>query len=355
MRHLTTQRQAKLMKEACSMEWDSGRDVANTCQRCQHKMQTIAELLLLSYYARPIRYLNKSLGYNIEKINSTMRIISSLVEDVLLSIHGLSNKSEVVCEKLEEILENVILLSEYCSQVAYMLTTKYPGATPAVLGIIDKYEVSRAGLEVDISCSRLKQSKQEELALSSQLVIDLCSNISKYISILTDICRVPAEELENESLKDQFKLCVKSVTCAVGCLIASVKTFKSEPTWNHHSRLIVFAEPVIASVSALVSLATEDEFIGTEAALTREAKDVQREILSVCMSVVSACIQLCRIVREVAFSTFTSHYRDKAQMCLETVERASKQLTDSLQQHRDQDESSPPSSEDDSPLSNFQV
>lgn len=268
------------MKEACSMEWESGRVVASTCQRCQHKMQAIAEFLLLSYYSRPIRYLRRSLRYNIEKINSTMRIISSLVEDVILSIHGLANKSEVVCDKLEDLLENVVLLSEYCSQVAYMVATKHAGSTTAVPGIIEKYEVSRAGLEVDISCSRLKQSKQEELALSSQLVIDLCSNISKYISILTDICRVPAEELENESLKDQFKLSVKSVTCAVGCLIASVKAFKAEPTWRHHSRLIVFAEPVIASVSALVTLATEDEFIGTEAVLTRDAKDVQREILS---------------------------------------------------------------------------
>lgn len=72
------------------------------------------------------------------------------------------------------------------------------------------------------------------------------------------------------------------------------------------------------------------------------------------MSVVSACTQLCRIVREVAFSTFSSQYRDKAQMCLNTVEKASKQMTDTLDPHRNQ-ESSPPSSEDESPRTNLHV
>jgi glycine cleavage system aminomethyltransferase T len=42
---------------------------------------------------------------------------------------------------------------------------------------------------------------------------------------------------------------------------------------------MVFCEPVLASSQALVSFATEKDFIGAEGVLTVQAKEIQKKIL----------------------------------------------------------------------------
>ncbi|KAK3094623.1 hypothetical protein FSP39_004151 [Pinctada imbricata] len=207
----------------------------------------------------------------------------------------------------------------------------YKDCCQAIPGLVDKYSVCFAGLEIKLSCMRLKKTRTEEL--SPQLIIDLCSNISKHISQITDICRSAGEKVRDEGTQDQFKLCVKSVTCAAGCLIASIKSYKSQPNERHHSRVLVFCEPVLASSQALVNFATEDDFIGNTAVLTSEARDAQKSILGACMSIVSASIQLCKTVRDLAYDMMTSHHRDKLRMCIDTVDRVSGQMADLLNKH----------------------
>lgn len=51
------------------------------------------------------------------------------------------------------------------------------------------------------------------------------------------------------------------------------------------------------------------------------------------MSIVSASIQLCKTVRDLAFDMLTSHHRDKLRMCTDSVERAASQLTELLNKY----------------------
>jgi hypothetical protein len=56
-------------------------------------------------------------------------------------------------------------------------------------------------------------------------------------------------------------------------------------------------------------------------------------IAAACMSVVSACIQLCKTVRELSYDLMTSHHKDKLRMCLENVDRSSVQIREILQRY----------------------
>ena len=189
----------------------------------------------------------------------------------------ITTKSVEICEGLTELTSTVVTFMELCSHISYICAISFKDCCQAIPGLVDRYSISLAGLEIKLSCNRLKKTRVDDL--SPQLIIDLCSNISKHISVLTNICKSADEKVRDEGTRDQFKLCVKSVTCAAGCLIASIKTYKSHPNTRHHSRFINFCDPVSTTAQALVSFATEEDFIGKEAVLTPEARDIQKSVL----------------------------------------------------------------------------
>jgi len=272
-----------------AMNVGHARAITNTCERCHSKMQVIAEMLVLTCDARPIRT-DSTLSSQIaspsvlrDKIFSTMKSILTLMKAIVTHVHMIATKWLEICEGIQELSSTAITFTELCTHSAYLVAVNCKGCEPAEEGLVDKYNVGLAGLEIKISCNRLKRARIEEL--SPQLIIDLCSNISRHISVITDICRVAGEKVNDDSTEDQFKLCVKSVTCAAGCLIASIKTFKSHPSSAHHSRVLVFCEPVLASSNALVSFATEEDFIGRSALLTPEARDTQKAVLGMINSI----------------------------------------------------------------------
>lgn len=265
------------------MNTSHARAISNSCERCQSKMQAVAELLILSCDGRPVKTEHVISSHTNSPSQIKDRVFTSLksltlsMKNVITLVHMITTKWSEIVEALQELTNITVSFVELCSHVAYLTAINFPDCSQALPGLVDKYCVSLAGLEIKLSCVQLKRSRVEEL--SSQLIIDLCSNISKHIAIITDICRTAGQKVSDESTQDQFKLCVKSVTCAAGCLIASIKCYKSNASPTHHSRVLVFCEPVLASSSALVSFATEDDFIGNEAILTSEAKDAQKAIL----------------------------------------------------------------------------
>lgn len=259
------------------------RVIASTCERSQTKLQMIAEMLLLSCEARPLQMCSGYFSHMInpsnlhEKIFSTVKTVLTLMKAIVAHVHMISTKWLEICEGLQELCSTTINLIELGSHTAYLVAVNFPGCELAEDGLVDKYSVLLAGLEIKMSCNRLKRARIEDL--TPQLIIDLCSNISRHISVVTDICRIAGEGVGDESTEDQFKLCVKSVTCAAGCLIASIKSYKSHPNPTLHARIVVFCEPVLAASCALVSFATEDDYTGKQGLLTSESRHTQKAIL----------------------------------------------------------------------------
>lgn len=324
------------------MSYNNIRTLTGTCERCHSTLQSVAELLILSCDARPIRtdtISSKSTFVQVsERIIASTKTIKTLMKSVINYVHMITTKSVEICEGLTELTSTVVTFMELCSHVSYICAISFKDCCQAIPGLVDRYSISLAGLEIKLSCNRLKKTRVDDL--SPQLIIDLCSNISKHISVLTNICKSADEKVRDEGTRDQFKLCVKSVTCAAGCLIASIKTYKSHPSTRYHARFINFCDPVSTTAQALVTFATEEDFIGKEAVLSPEARDVQKSILAACMSIVSACIQLCRTVRELSYDLMTSHHKDKLRMCMDNVDRSSVQIREILQRYHESEQSS---------------
>lgn len=312
----------------------ASRTLTGVCESCIARMQGVAELLLLSCSVRPV--MSEFLGHLqcgtvLTVLKHKLKTINVLSETIASHVHMVSSKWNDICESLHELSLAVVQLIELVSHSSYLIVTNFPKCSMSNTALVDRYIVSHSGLEIKLSCMRLKRTRSEEL--SPQIIIDLCSNISKHIAVITDICKVAGQNVHEENLEDQFKLSVKSVTCAAGCLIASIKSYKSSQNTTHHSRVVLFCEPVLAATQALVSFATEENFTGSEGGLTLQAKEVQKKILGVCMNVVSASIQLCKTVRDLTYDLMTSHHKGRLQSCLQSTGHSSRKLVQILEEY----------------------
>ncbi|XP_052264215.1 talin rod domain-containing protein 1-like [Dreissena polymorpha] len=321
------------MKSGMSSQYSHA--VARHCEHTQNKIHTVAELLLLSGQFRPIKTENissveVSIASAREQINSSLNIILEIVNDLTKIMHDIKTRWKVICDYLYRMSDAVTVLVELSYFAVYQyLGLNKPESLEAPL--IDKYATSYAGLEIKLSCIQLKRARMEEL--SSSFIMDICSNISKYISVLTDNCRGASENGPDTATKDQFKLGIKSVTCAAGSLIASIKCYKSERSPRYHTRVVTFCEPVLAASNALVSLATEDEFIDHGRELSPEEAEIQMAIFGPCMNIVSGCVQICKSLRDYTYDPGNSHYVHKTRSCQACIVKSTKHLKHELQKH----------------------
>lgn len=350
------------------MNVDNDRAVVVACELSQMKMQGVADLLLLSCDARPVFKDNP----NCVSGNSNQPLASNSVtftrcrdgallktQSLLLLLKNLSS-SLVSCPKLGDggsmasssssmlssdintkwadmpnhihtLADIVTDLTENSGHSAYLVAVNHEGTTPAIPGLVDRYQASRACLEARLACTRIKKSKTDEL--NPQVLVQICSTLSKNLAIMTDICRHASEQTKDRADQDQFKHCVKSLTATASCLISSIKTFKNKPTPINQGRCVAFCEPLVASANAFVMFAIEKEFIGVAAVLSSESKEQQTAILGACLSIVSSCIQVCKTIKDLVYDVTNTRHRDRLSMCTESVDKAAAQLSALLMQH----------------------
>lgn len=309
--------------------------VALSCDYAHGKIHTVAELLLLSGELRPIKtettaVIGTSLPLAKEQIISATSLISEIVSDIVKSMSEFKNLWKTTCEHFHRLADAVVVLVEVCSHVTHQILTAGK-SLPEKTVLVDKYGASYAGLEIKLSCVQLKRARLDEL--SPTFIVDLCSNISKYISCLTDICRSAGDSSVDASTQDQFKLGIKSVTCAAGSLIACIKSFKADNSTRHHTRVVTFCEPVLAASHALVALATEEEFIGKGTQLSEEERETMRTVFGPCMNIVSGCVQLCKVTREFSYNISHTGFIHKAKSCQSSIQKSILHLKTELRKH----------------------
>ncbi|KAK6185264.1 hypothetical protein SNE40_007534 [Patella caerulea] len=318
------------------MTSDYARAVAVTCDRCQSKMQLISEMLLLSCDPRPVnteemQQLDGSFQSCKKEISLRLKDLSKTIQSVSSQVHTVSVIWADMSVEIQNLSDCAILIMECCSFAAYMIAINSADCVKAVPGLIDKYQLCRAGIELKLSCTRLKRSRLEDI--TSQVLVEVCSSISKALAVMTECCKNAIENAKDESDQDQFKLSLKSVTSSASCLLASVKGFQNNSNTNYLNRVISFCDPVITSSHALVTFATEEDFVGIPASLTMEARDKQKYVLGACMSIVSGSIQMCKSIRDLAYDMINTRHRERVTLCSESIDRSSVQLLDLLDKY----------------------
>ncbi|KAJ8340370.1 hypothetical protein SKAU_G00350030 [Synaphobranchus kaupii] len=290
--------------------------LSSVCDTCKGKMQLVADLLLLSSETRPVVGAEgPPVAETFEACRDTViartKELSILTHDIQSQLN--MGKFTEVGDRLLEMGDLVISLTECSAHAAYLAAVETPGSQPSLLGLVDRYKVTRCRHEVDQSCGALKVTAVADL--TPQLLLEVSQNISRNLKTLTDASILASEKSKDKFAKEQFKLGVKCMSTSGTALLACVKELKTSPSELTRNRCVLFSGPLVHSVHALVGFATEPQFLGKAAAISPEGKAVQTAILGGAMSVVSACVLLTQGLRDISQqpenSTKMPDYRER--------------------------------------------
>nr|CAD7401568.1 unnamed protein product [Timema cristinae] len=214
---------------------------------------------------------------------------------------------------VEEICDLVVSLTECCAHAGYLLAVLQDGSIPEVPGAVDRYQLCRATAEIEHKTGLLRTYRLH--TITSLQLTDICINVTESANILTDSCLKAADEALQSNTREQFRLCLQERR-------GSPQHFLREYQ--------VFGEALTTTCNALAVFATQDsKLTGTSAKLSPAGIDTLHDVLSACMGVVSPCVLVCSIVRDVA-----GHWDDKVvtrvQQCHGAVLRSSNKLTEAL-------------------------
>ncbi|XP_061819852.1 talin rod domain-containing protein 1 [Nerophis lumbriciformis] len=275
--------------------------LSSVCDACKAKMQLVADLLLLSSETRPIMASEgMALADTFDQCRDTViartKELSILTHDIQSQLN--MGRFTEVGERLSEMADLVVSLTECSAHAAYMAAVETTGSQPCSPGLVDRYKVTRCRHEVEQSCGVLRGTALPDL--TPQLLLEISQNISTNLKTLTDISSLASERSRDRFAKEQFKLSVKSMSTSGTAFLACVREIKTQPGELTRNRCVLFSGALVHAVNALVGFATEPQFLGRAASISTEGKAVQTAVLGGAMSVVSACVLLTQGLRDVA-------------------------------------------------------
>uniref|UniRef100_A0A9J8C6A0 Talin rod domain containing 1 n=1 Tax=Cyprinus carpio carpio TaxID=630221 RepID=A0A9J8C6A0_CYPCA len=275
--------------------------LSSICDACKSKMQLVADLLLLSSETRPVVNTDgMPVAETFEKCRDTViartKELSIIVHDIQSQLN--MGKFVEVGDRLVEMGDLVVSLTEYSAHAAYLAAVEIPGSQTAVSGLVDRYKVTRCRHEVEQTCNVLRLTALADL--TPQLLLEVSQNILKNLTTLTDASSLASDKSKDKFAKEQFKASVKCMSTSATALLACVRELKACPSDLTRNRCVLFSGPLVQAVHALVGFATETQFLGKAATIPPEGKGVQTAVLGGAMSVVSACVLLTQGLRDIS-------------------------------------------------------
>lgn len=276
------------------------RRLAAECEQGKGRMQLAAELLLLSSEARPVPAEGAAAAESFEQCRDALiarsKGLSILTHDVQSQLN--MGRLAGAAERLRELAELVVALTERAAHAAYLAAVATPGARPAQAGLVDRYRVARCRLDVEQRCAVLRATPLAEL--SPALLLELSQGLSRSLRLLTEACARAGERARDRFAREHFRLGVRCISACGSALLACVREVKAAPSELARGRCALFCGPLVQAVGALAGFATEPQFLGRPAALGAQGRAVQTAILGGAMSVVSAAVLLSQSLRDLA-------------------------------------------------------
>ncbi|KPP59667.1 mesoderm development candidate 1-like [Scleropages formosus] len=276
------------------------RRLSNICDTCKGRMQLVADLLLLSSETRPVVGAEGlPVAETFEQCRDTVIARTKELSILTHDIQSLLNmgKFTEVGDRLLEMADLVVSLTEFSAHAAYLAAMEMPGSQPALPGLVDRYKVTRCRHEVEQSCATLRMTALADL--TPQLLLEVSQSISRNLKTLTDASVLASERSKDRFAKEQFKLSVKCMSTSASALLACVREVKTSPSELSRSRCVLFSGPLLQAVHALVGFATEPQFLGRAASVCSDGRAVQTAVLGGAMSVVAACVPLTQGLRDL--------------------------------------------------------
>lgn len=321
-----------------------GRSCTDACDR----IQLVADLLLLqsntsSYQTPRPRTLSSQQPAALEPISKGNESYSKSRDAIVANTKGLAisvkslshslNKLELghVYRIVQNVTEQVIVLTEAASHAAYFTALTDVCCTPAQPGAVDRYSFERARQAVHMSYDMFRPDYVQSLTRNQ--ILQISRTFATNLGLLSQGCKLASE---NKSLavfdRSQFSNCVHCLQGATQAFLESLKLFASSHTDENRRRCLLFGRPLLAAVDSTVEFARFPQFAGKPAKLTERGYQSQTEILGGAMAVVSSSIQLLETTGNILDDNISSNWQKMAN-CTKAVADSSKLLSSSIRDH----------------------
>ncbi|XP_071943533.1 talin rod domain-containing protein 1-like [Antedon mediterranea] len=301
------------------------------CELCATRMQAVTDLLLLTSDLRPVN--SESLSVFGESYSKCREIIIArsmgltvFTRDIMNQLR--SNRLKDVSDTLKDLTDVVIRIVECSSHAAYLAAITELGSVPALPGIIDKYKVTRAKVDIELASNRFHLTPLSEL--SPQVLVNISEELIKNLETLTHACKLASDASEDQFHKEQFRLSLKNVTACTSSLLSCIRRYKSTLDEQSRARCISFSKPLVQSCISLVDYATEAEHIGLPAELPDSSRRIQTAILGGCMSIASSCVRLCESVQMALYDIKNPESMKRLSVCCTAILDGSQLLSQAL-------------------------
>uniref|UniRef100_A0A8C4WZT1 Talin rod domain containing 1 n=1 Tax=Eptatretus burgeri TaxID=7764 RepID=A0A8C4WZT1_EPTBU len=298
------------------------------------RLQTVAELLLLSGDCRPVLPATNHVqdgaaaqereaeDNSFEKCRDTIVAGSKHLEIFMFDVQSQMSmgRFEDACGSVECTANLVLKIIEHAVHAAYLAASKATDSDPALPGMLDHYRMCLSRFEVLQCCNRLRSTSYCDL--NARELLEISGTVSHHLKLLSEPCLVASERVCDPFLREQLKHAVKCISAAATALIACIRALKEEPGEQSHQRCVLFGAPLLESVRALLGLASEMHLSGTPAVLGTQGRTVHTAVLGGAMSVVSSCVLMFQSMQEVARRPGDREQTTKAQGRLQCAARA---------------------------------
>ena len=123
------------------------------CDAVERRLQTAADLLLLTSDARPLTATPGDSPATLPRCRDAAaghaRALYLVVRDIAALLQAGASHADQLAEVLAQLGELGVELTESCAQAGYLAAVALPGCRPAQQGPVDRYRLCRAAAEVD--------------------------------------------------------------------------------------------------------------------------------------------------------------------------------------------------------------
>ena len=271
-----------------------------------------------------------------ESYSKSRDAIIANTKGLAISVKDLSHKLNRlnlggVYRTVQNITEQVVILTEAATHAAYFTALTDIRCKPATPGVVDRYSFERARQAVHMSYDMFKPDYVQSMTRNQ--VLQISRTFASNLGVLTQGCKLASE---NKSLKvadrSQFSNCVQCLQGTTSAFLASLKLFASSHTEENRKRCLLFGRPLLAAVDSTVEFTRFAQFAGKPAELTERGYQSQTEILGGAMAVVSSSIQLLETAERIMDSNDSTNWQKMAN-CTKAVADSSKLLSSSIREH----------------------
>ena len=313
------------------------------CQNAAERIQLVADLLLLqsrtsSYQPvpsnkpaalEPITQGNESYSKSRDTIVANTKGLAISIKDLTQGLYKRSLGG--VYRTIENLTEQVIVLTEAATHAAYFTALADRQCTPAKPGVVDRYSFERAKQAIHMSYDMFKPEYIDSMTRNQ--VLQISRTFANNIAVLTQGCKLASENGSlRESDRSQFANLVVCLQGTTSAFLASLKLFATSHSQENRKRCLLFGKPLLAAVDSTVEFANYPQFVGRAAVLSERGYESQTEILGAAMAIVGSSIRLLETTADILDNADSALWQ-KMVNCSKAVADSTKLLSGTLRDH----------------------